>query len=115
MLGSQSLSGKKATLAWPSPLLATRLQTSGLSSPLDNLQTVCYTLTSGGAMTKDDVQKIVHGMPDGMNVNDYLTELVNRALYLERQRLRGIIEDEIKGWDIKYQDAVYDAIQVLDN
>lgn len=66
-------------------------------------------------MTKEEVQKIVSGMPDGMNVNDYLTEMVNRALYLERQRLRRVIEDEIKGWDTKYQDAVYDAIQVLDN
>ena len=66
-------------------------------------------------MTKEEVQKIVSGMPDGMNVNDCLTEMVNRALYLERQRLRRVIEDEIKGWDTKYQDAVYDAIQVLDN
>lgn len=38
-------------------------------------------------MTKDEVAKIVEGMPDGMDVDDYLVELVNRAIYLEREKV----------------------------
>ena len=35
-------------------------------------------------MTKDDVAEIVKSMPQGMDVNDYLVELVNRAVEIER-------------------------------
>jgi hypothetical protein len=31
-------------------------------------------------MTRDEVAEIVHGMPQGMDADDYLVELVNRAL-----------------------------------
>ena len=46
-------------------------------------------------MNKQDVKNLVDGMPDGMEVDDYLLELINRALFVER---RAII-DAIQAWD----------------
>ena len=46
-------------------------------------------------MNKQDVKNLVDGMPDGMEVDDYLLELINRALFVERR-------------------AIIDAIQALD-
>ena len=46
-------------------------------------------------MNKQDVKNLVDGMPDGMEVDDYLLELINRALFVER---RAII-DAIQNWD----------------
>jgi hypothetical protein len=37
-------------------------------------------------MNKQDVKNLVDGMPQGMDVDDYLVELVNRALFVERER-----------------------------
>ena len=46
-------------------------------------------------MNKQDVKNLVDGMPQGMDVDDYLVELINRALFVER---RAII-DAIEAWD----------------
>jgi hypothetical protein len=35
-------------------------------------------------MTREEVAKIVHSMPQGMDAHDYLVELVNRAVEIER-------------------------------
>lgn len=45
-------------------------------------------------MTRDEVAEIVHGMPQGMNADDYLVELVNRAL--AKREWVGLTEDEAK-------------------
>ena len=37
-------------------------------------------------MNKQDVKNLVDGMPQSMDVDDYLVELVNRALFVERER-----------------------------
>jgi hypothetical protein len=39
----------------------------------------------GGEMNKQEVKNIVDGMPDGMSVDDYLVEVVNRAIFVERE------------------------------
>lgn len=36
-------------------------------------------------MNKEEVKNIVDGMPDGMSVDDYLVEVVNRAIFVERE------------------------------
>jgi hypothetical protein len=36
-------------------------------------------------MNKQEVKNIVDGMPDGMSIDDYLVEVVNRALFIERE------------------------------
>ena len=46
-------------------------------------------------MNKQDVKNLVDRMPDGMEVDDYLLELINRALFVERRE----IIDAIQAWD----------------
>lgn len=36
-------------------------------------------------MTKEELAKIVETMPQGMDIDDYLLELVNRAICVDRQ------------------------------
>lgn len=43
-------------------------------------------------MTKDEVAQIVQEMPDGMDVDDYLVELVNRAIAIEREACAKVVE-----------------------
>jgi hypothetical protein len=43
-------------------------------------------------MTKDEVAQIVHGMPEGMHIDDYLVELVNRAVAVEREACAKVCE-----------------------
>jgi uncharacterized protein YeeX (DUF496 family) len=57
-------------------------------------------------MTKDEVKKIIDSMPQGMDVDDYLVEVVNRALFLERQQIRKEIAHNIRDWDKDYREAV---------
>jgi len=64
-------------------------------------------------MTKDELAKIIDGMPDGMDVDDYLLELVNRALFSQRISIIFEIEDNIENWDKEYQDAVKDATEFI--
>ena len=44
-------------------------------------------------MTKDEVAQIVHGMPEGMHIDDYLVELVNRAVAVEREACAEVCEN----------------------
>jgi len=64
-------------------------------------------------MTKDELAKIIDGMPDGMDVDDYLLEVVNRALFLERREIVVAIEDHIDNWDRDYKEAVREALEVI--
>jgi len=64
-------------------------------------------------MTKDEVKKIIDSMPQGMDVDDYLLEVVNRALFSERNSIIFEIEDNIENWDKEYQDAVKDATEFI--
>jgi hypothetical protein len=64
-------------------------------------------------MTKDEVKKIIDSMPQGMDVDDYLLEVVNRALFSERNSIIFEIEDNIEKWDKEYQDAVKDATEFI--
>lgn len=43
-------------------------------------------------MTKGEVAQIVHGMPEGMHIDDYLIELVNRAVAVEREACAKLVE-----------------------
>lgn len=36
-------------------------------------------------MNKQEVKNIVDGMPSGLSIEDYLVEVVNRALFIERE------------------------------
>jgi len=67
----------------------------------------------GGEMDKQQLKNIIDGMPDGMDVDDYLLELVNRALFSERNSIIFEIEDNIEKWDKEYQDAVKDATEFI--
>jgi hypothetical protein len=67
----------------------------------------------GGEMDKQQLKNIIDGMPDGMEVNDYLLELVNRALYSERNSIIFEIADNIENWDKEYRDAVKDATEFI--
>ena len=64
-------------------------------------------------MDKQQLKNIIDGMPDGMDVDDYLLELVNRALYSERNSIIFEIEDNIANWDKEYQGAVKDATEFI--
>jgi len=67
----------------------------------------------GGEMNKQQLKNIIDGMPDGMEVDDYLLELVNRALFSQRISIIFEIEDNIEKWDKEYQDAVKDATEFI--
>ena len=64
-------------------------------------------------MNKQQLKNIIDGMPDGMEVDDYLLELVNRALFSQRISIIFEIEDNIEKWDKEYQDAVKDATEFI--
>ena len=44
-------------------------------------------------MTKEEIAELIDKMPQGMDVNDYIHELVNRALAVERTWV-GLESDE---------------------
>ena len=50
-------------------------------------------------MTKDEVARIVEGMPQGMDIDDYLVELVNRAIFLDRQSRITSEKAEVEDWN----------------
>lgn len=45
-------------------------------------------------MTKEEIAEIVHGMPQGMTADDYLVELVSRAVTPLEQRIK-LLRDEV--------------------
>lgn len=44
-------------------------------------------------MTRDEVAEIVHGMPQGMDADDYLVELVSRAIMREREACAEVCDE----------------------
>jgi len=64
-------------------------------------------------MTKDEVKKIIDSMPQGMDVDDYLVEVVNRALFLERRAILNQIQSDIDHWDKDYREAVEEATEFI--
>ena len=44
-------------------------------------------------MTREEVAEIVHGMPSGMDADDYLVELVSRAILREREACAVLCEN----------------------
>ena len=47
-------------------------------------------------MTKEEIAELIDKMPQDMDVNDFIHELVNRALAVERKWVG--LTDEEKGW-----------------
>jgi hypothetical protein len=64
-------------------------------------------------MTKDEVKKIIDSMPQGMDVDDFMVEVVNRALYLERWAILIQIHNDIEHRDKDYREAVEEAIEFI--
>lgn len=64
-------------------------------------------------MTKDELAKIIDGMPDGMDVDDYLLEVVNRALFSERRAILIQIQKDTEDWDRDYREAVEEATEFI--
>ena len=49
-------------------------------------------------MTKEEIAELIDQMPQGMDVNDYIHELVNRALAVEREWV-GLTDHELQVLD----------------
>lgn len=64
-------------------------------------------------MNKAELAKIVDGMPQGMDIDDYLVELVNRALFFERGACIQAIETRVADWDKDYREAALEAAEVI--
>lgn len=65
-------------------------------------------------MNKQKLANIVDGMPQGMDIDDYLLELVTRALFVERREIMDAIEDHIAGWNKERRAIVLEAMKVID-
>jgi hypothetical protein len=72
-----------------------------------------YASQKGGTMTKNELKQILDGMPQGMDVDDFLLEVVNRALFLERNACIKAIEDEVQDWDRDMKEAALEASEVI--
>jgi hypothetical protein len=48
-------------------------------------------------MTKEEIAKLIDKMPQGMNADDYIYELVNRALAVERKWV-GLTKRDLEGY-----------------
>jgi hypothetical protein len=64
-------------------------------------------------MTKEELAEIVKTMPQGLVVDDYLVELVSRAIFLERKACIEAIEEEVKDWDRDYKAVALEAAEVI--
>ncbi len=64
-------------------------------------------------MNKQKLANIVDGMPQGMDIDDYLLELITRALFIERKEISDAIEDHIAPWDKERRQIVYEVMQVI--
>ena len=55
-------------------------------------------------MTKDEVAKLISTMPDNMSADDYIIEVVKRAMYMERRNcidyLRNHVQDMDRQWRV---------------
>jgi len=64
-------------------------------------------------MTKDEVKKIIDSMPTGMDVDDFVVEVVSRALFLERRAILIQIQNDTDHWDKDYREAVEEATEFI--
>lgn len=67
----------------------------------------------GGNMTKEELSEIIHSMPDGMDVNDYLLEVVNRALFIERKAIAQKVLDYTENWDRIHRETALDVVEIV--
>ena len=71
-------------------------------------------LRKGGVeMNKAQVKNIIDGMPDGMEVDDYLVELVNRALFAERHAITEQVLTYTEGWDRIHRETALDVVEII--
>ena len=64
-------------------------------------------------MTKEALSEIIHSMPDGMDVNDYLLEVVNRALFIERKAIAQKVLDYTENWDRIHRETALDVVEIV--
>ena len=63
-------------------------------------------------MTKEEIAELIDKMPQGMNADDYIYELVNRALAVERKWVG--LDDEIPGLGL-VTDEFYNGMIVAED
>jgi hypothetical protein len=64
-------------------------------------------------MTKEELSEIIHSMPSGMDVNDYLLEVVNRALFIERKAIAQKVLDYTENWDRIHRETALDVVEIV--
>jgi hypothetical protein len=64
-------------------------------------------------MTKEELSEIIHSMPSGMDVNDYLLEVVNRALFLERKIIAQKVLDYTENWDRIHRETALEIVEII--
>ena len=64
-------------------------------------------------MTKEELSEIIRSMPDGMDVTDYLLEVVNRALFIERKAIAQKVLDYTENWDRIHRETALDVVEIV--
>lgn len=64
-------------------------------------------------MNKAAVKNLIDGMPDGLEVDDYLVELVNRALFAERHAITQQVLTYTENWDRVHRETALDVVQII--
>ena len=64
-------------------------------------------------MNKAAVKSIIDGMPDGMDIDDYLVELVNRALFAERHAIVQQILAYTENWDRIHRETTLEVVEII--
>ena len=64
-------------------------------------------------MNKAQVKNIIDGMPDGMDIDDYLVELVNRSLFAERHAIVGQILAYTENWDRSHRETALEVVEII--
>jgi hypothetical protein len=59
-------------------------------------------------MTKEEIAELIDKMPQDMDVNDFIHELVNRALAVERKWV-GLTDED---WDMKVTSLVFRRLRM---
>ena len=55
-------------------------------------------------MTKDEVAQLISTMPDNMSADDYIMEVVKRAMYMERCNCMGYLRSHVQGMDRQWRE-----------
>jgi len=67
----------------------------------------------GVEMNKAQVKNIIDGMPDGMDIDDYLVELVNRSLFAERHAIIQQILAYTENWDRIHRETTLEVVEII--